>query len=235
PHGGGGPGVGPIGVKEHLKPFVPGHVAFGSAHAVSAAPYGSAAILPITWMYIRMMGPDGLKRATEMAILAANYVAARLREHYPVLFKGRNDRVAHECILDTRVLKERAGITVEDIAKRLVDYGFHAPTMSWPVAGTLMVEPTESEDLAELDRFIDAMISIREEIAAVERGEVAAEESALRHAPHTAESLLGEEWTAPHSREQAAFPAPGVRRDKYFPPVRRIDHAYGDRHVVCSC
>ncbi|MCT8989484.1 aminomethyl-transferring glycine dehydrogenase [Chelativorans sp. SCAU2101] len=236
PHGGGGPGVGPIGVKEHLKPFVPGHVAFGSAHAVSAAPYGSAAILPITWMYIRMMGPDGLKRATEMAILAANYVAARLREHYPVLFKGRNDRVAHECILDTRVLKERAGITVEDIAKRLVDYGFHAPTMSWPVAGTLMVEPTESEPKSELDRFCDAMISIAREAERVEKGEWPRDDNPLVNAPHTAAELLAEGWEHPYSRAEAAFPAGGMNwAEKYWPPVSRVDNVAGDRNLVCSC
>jgi glycine dehydrogenase len=243
PHGGGGPGVGPVAVAEHLVPFLPRtrqsiqrpQDLKRQGAAVSGAPYGSAGILPISWSYIAMLGPDGLQQATQVAVLAANYVAARLAEHYPVLYRGPGGLVAHECILDLRDLTKATGITAEDVAKRLIDYGFHAPTMSWPVAGTLMVEPTESEDLAELDRFIDAMISIREEIAAVERGEVAAEESALRHAPHTAESLLVEEWTAPYSREQAAFPAPGVRRDKYFPPVRRIDNAYGDRHVVCSC
>ena len=243
PHGGGGPGVGPVAVAEHLVPFLPRtrqsiqrpHDLKRQGAAVSGAPYGSAGILPISWSYIAMLGPDGLQQATQVAVLAANYVATRLAEHYPVLYRGPGGLVAHECILDMRDLTKATGITAEDVAKRLIDYGFHAPTMSWPVAGTLMVEPTESEDLAELDRFIDAMISIREEIAAVERGEVDADASALRHAPHTAESLLVDEWTAPYSREQAAFPAPGLRRDKYFPPVRRIDNVYGDRHIVCAC
>ena len=243
PHGGGGPGVGPVAVAEHLVPFLPRtrqsiqrpHDLKRQGAAVSGAPYGSAGILPISWSYIAMLGPDGLQQATQVAVLAANYVAARLADHFPVLYRGPGGLVAHECILDLRELTKATGITAEDVAKRLIDYGFHAPTMSWPVAGTLMVEPTESEDLAELDRFIDAMISIREEIAAVERGEIDADASALRHAPHTAESLLVDEWTAPYTREQAAFPTSGLRRDKYFPPVRRIDNAYGDRHVVCAC
>ncbi len=243
PHGGGGPGVGPVAVAEHLVPFLP-RVRQGiqrprdlkrEGAAVSGAPYGSAGILPISWAYIAMLGPEGLQYATQMAVLSANYVAARLRDHFPVLYTGANGLVAHECILDLRELTKASGITAEDVAKRLMDYGMHAPTMSWPVPGTLMVEPTESEDLAELDRFIDAMIGIREEIAAVERGEIAAEASALRHAPHTAESLIAGSWDHAYTRESAAFPVSALRRDKYFPPVRRIDNAYGDRHLMCSC
>ncbi|MCO5065844.1 MAG: aminomethyl-transferring glycine dehydrogenase [Rhizobiaceae bacterium] len=236
PHGGGGPGVGPIGVAEHLAPYLPGHIDHGSTHPVSAAPYGSASILPITWMYIRMMGADGLKRATEHAILAANYVAARLKEHYPVLYKGRGDRVAHECILDTRVLKDSAGITVDDIAKRLIDYGFHAPTMSWPVAGTLMVEPTESEPKHELDRFCEAMIGIARESAKVASGEWSKTDNPLLNAPHTATETLVAEWSHPYSRMEAAYP--GSDPDtaaKYWPPVSRIDNVAGDRNLVCSC
>ena len=208
PHGGGGPGVGPIGVKAHLAPYParPCRRA-GSAHAVAAAPFGSASILPITWMYIRMMGASGLKQATEMAILNANYIAARLGAHFPVLFKGSNGRVAHECILDTRVLKDSAGISVEDVAKRLIDYGFHAPTMSWPVAGTLMVEPTESEPKHELDRFCEAMIAIAGEAARVAKGEWPADDNPLANAPHTAAETLAGEWTHPYSRLEAAYPA----------------------------
>ncbi len=236
PHGGGGPGVGPIGVKAHLKPFVPGHVELGTSHAVAAAPFGSASILPITWMYIRMMGGAGLKLATEMAILNANYIAHRLKEHYPVLYKGRNDRVAHECILDTRVLKDNAGVSVEDIAKRLIDYGFHAPTMSWPVAGTLMVEPTESEPKQELDRFCEAMISIAGEAARVASGEWAKEDNPLANAPHTAAELMADDWAHPYSRAQAAFPAGSLdSASKYWPPVSRIDNVAGDRNLVCAC
>jgi glycine dehydrogenase len=236
PHGGGGPGVGPIGVKEHLRAFLPGHVALGSVQAVASAPFGSASILPITWMYIRMMGAEGLKRATEMAILNANYIAGRLKEHYPVLYKGRNDRVAHECILDTRIFKERAGIGVEDIAKRLIDYGFHAPTMSWPVAGTLMVEPTESEPKSELDRFCDAMISIAKEAGRVEKGEWPKEDNPLVNAPHTAAELMAEAWTHPYSRAEAAFPSGSMDwAVKYWPPVSRVDNVAGDRNLVCAC
>ncbi len=236
PHGGGGPGVGPIGVKAHLQPFLPGHVAAGSGHAVAAAPYGSASILPITWMYIRMMGAAGLKQATEVAILNANYVAARLADHYPVLYKGRAGRVAHECILDTRVLKASAGIGVEDIAKRLMDYGFHAPTMSWPVAGTLMVEPTESEPKAELDRFCEAMIAIAGEAAKVASGEWPQHDNPLANAPHTAAEALADQWTHPYSRLVAAFPAGGADSGtKYWPPVSRIDNVAGDRNLVCAC
>ncbi|MDT0682125.1 aminomethyl-transferring glycine dehydrogenase [Roseicyclus sp. F158] len=229
PHGGGGPGMGPIGVKAHLAEFLPGR---GSG-AVSAAPLGSASILPISWAYCLLMGGEGLRRATEVAILSANYLAARLGEAYPVLYRGRSGRVAHECIIDTRPFKE-AGITVDDIAKRLIDSGFHAPTMSWPVAGTLMIEPTESETKAELDRFVSAMLSIREEIAAVERGDIAAEDSPLRHAPHTTRDLVAE-WNRPYSREEGAFPPGAFNVDKYWPPVGRVDNAYGDRNLVCTC
>ena len=236
PHGGGGPGIGPIGVKAHLAPYLPGHVAEQSGHAVAAAPLGSASILPITWMYIRMMGASGLKNATEMAILNANYIAARLSAHFPVLFRGRNARVAHECILDTRVLKDRSGVSVEDIAKRLIDYGFHAPTMSWPVAGTLMVEPTESEPKHELDRFCEAMISIAGEAARIEKGELPKDDNPLVNAPHTAAETLAAEWTHPYSRMEAAYPAgdPDTAA-KYWPPVSRIDNVGGDRNLVCSC
>ncbi|MGB3500935.1 MAG: aminomethyl-transferring glycine dehydrogenase [Mesorhizobium sp.] len=236
PHGGGGPGVGPIGVAAHLAPFLPGHIDLSSTGAVSAAPYGSASILPITWMYIRMMGASGLKQATELAILSANYIAARLNEHYPVLYKGSTGRVAHECILDTRVWKDRAGISVEDIAKRLIDYGFHAPTMSWPVAGTLMVEPTESEPKRELDRFCDAMISIAKEAAKVANGSWPKDDNPLVNAPHTAAETLAAEWTHPYSRFEAAYPDadPNIAA-KYWPPVSRIDNVAGDRNLVCSC
>ncbi len=236
PHGGGGPGVGPIGVKKHLAPFLPGHVAKGSGHAVSAAPFGSASILPITWMYIRMMGGDGLKRATEMAILNANYIAERLKDTYPVLFQGRNGRVAHECILDTRVLKESAGINVEDIAKRLIDYGFHAPTMSWPIAGTLMVEPTESESKREIDRFCDAMIAIANEAAKVASGEWPKDDNPLVNAPHPAGDVLADDWSHPYSRSEASLPADESEDNpKYWPPVSRVDNVAGDRNLVCSC
>ncbi|MER9656955.1 aminomethyl-transferring glycine dehydrogenase [Mesorhizobium sp. M0152] len=236
PHGGGGPGVGPIGVKAHLKPYLPGHVTEGSAHAVSAAPFGSASILPITWMYIRMMGASGLKQATETAILSANYVATRLGAHFPVLYKGRHDRVAHECILDTRVLKDSAGISVDDIAKRLIDYGFHAPTMSFPVAGTLMVEPTESEPKRELDRFCEAMIAIAGEAAKVAKGEWPLTDNPLVNAPHTAAEALAGQWIHPYSRLEAAYPAGDADTSaKYWPPVSRIDNVAGDRNLVCSC
>ena len=236
PHGGGGPGVGPIGVKTHLAPFLPGHVSADTDHAVSAARFGSASILPITWMYIRMMGAAGLKRATETAILSANYVAEKLKDHYPVLYKGRDGRVAHECILDTRVLKESAGIGVEDIAKRLIDYGFHAPTMSWPVAGTLMVEPTESEPKRELDRFVDAMIGIANEAAKVADGIWPKDDNPLVNAPHTSAEVMGEEWNHAYSRQVAALPAGDSDFSaKYWPPVSRIDNVGGDRNLVCSC
>ena len=239
PHGGGGPGVGPVAVREHLARYLPSHPLHPETDRregigpISAAPYGSAGILPISWAYVRMMGGRGLARATATAVLSANYVAARLAEHFPVLYTGHGGLVAHECILDLRPLTKMTGVTVEDIAKRLVDYGFHAPTMSFPVPGTLMVEPTESEDLAEIDRFCDAMIAIRAEVARVEAGEWPAEQSPLRGAPHTARMLVGE-WQRAYSRELAVFPA-GVDPDKYWPPVARIDQAYGDRNLVCSC
>jgi glycine dehydrogenase len=236
PHGGGGPGVGPIGVAKHLAPFLPGHIDLNSKYPVSSAPFGSASILPITWMYIRMMGPDGLKSATEHAILAANYVAVKLKDHYPVLYKGRSGRVAHECILDTRVLKESAGVSVEDVAKRLIDYGFHAPTMSWPVAGTLMVEPTESEPKRELDRFCTAMISIAQEAAKIADGTWQKDDNPLANAPHTATETLVGEWNHPYSRMEAAYPAADPDTSaKYWPPVSRIDNVAGDRNLVCSC
>jgi glycine dehydrogenase len=236
PHGGGGPGVGPIGVGAHLAPFLPGHPLHADqpVGAVSAAPYGSAGILPIPWMYIEMMGAAGLTEATSVAIVAANYIAERLDAHFPVLYRGEHGRVAHECILDLRDITKNTGVTVDDVAKRLMDYGFHAPTMSFPVAGTLMVEPTESESLRELDRFCDAMIAIRGEIDQVARGDWPLEDSPLRHAPHTAEDLLGD-WSRPYSRDLGAFPVVGLRAQKYFPAVSRIDGAQGDRHLVCSC
>jgi len=203
--------------------------------AVAAAPYGSAGILPVSWMYITLLGRDGLRAASEVAILNANYVARRLAPHYPVLYSGRGGLIAHECILDLRPLKETSGIGVEDVAKRLMDYGFHAPTMSFPVAGTLMVEPTESESKAELDRFIDAMIAIREEIRAVEEGRLDRDDNPLKHAPHTAAMVSADEWRHPYSRETAAFPVPGLRARKYWPPVGRADNAYGDRNLFCTC
>ncbi|MEX5720252.1 aminomethyl-transferring glycine dehydrogenase [Geodermatophilus maliterrae] len=237
PHGGGGPGVGPIGVREHLVPFLPGHPLAdtgGTGPAVSGAPWGSAGILPISWAYLRLMGPDGLRRATEHAVLGANYLAARLREHYPVLYTGAGGLVAHECILDIRPLTKATGITNDDVAKRLVDFGFHAPTMSFPVAGTLMVEPTESEDKAELDRFVEAMVTIRAEIAKVASGEYDREDNPLRNAPHTLSMLAGK-WDRPYTREEAVYPAPALTGRTYLAPVRRIDQAYGDRNLVCSC
>jgi glycine cleavage system P protein (glycine dehydrogenase) len=237
PHGGGGPGVGPIGVREHLVPFLPGHPLVDTGAqgpAVSAAPWGSAGILPISWAYVRLMGPDGLTRATEHAILAANYVAARLREHYPVLYTGADGLVAHECILDIRPLTKATGITNDDIAKRLVDFGFHAPTMSFPVAGTLMVEPTESEDKGEIDRFVDAMVAIRGEIEKVATGAYDRTDNPLRNAPHTLAMVAGE-WGRPYPREVAVYPVPSLRGRGYLAPVRRIDQAYGDRNLVCSC
>ena len=240
PHGGGGPGMGPIGVASHLVPHLPGHTPAGigtveSSGAVSAAPFGSASILPISYLYIRMMGAEGLAYATKIAILNANYVAKRLEHAYPVLYKGPNGTVAHECIVDPRPLKASAGIEVEDITKRLIDYGFHAPTVSFPVAGTLMIEPTESENKAELDRFVDAMLSIREEIAQVERGELPRDDNPLKHAPHTASAVISDAWTHAYGREQAAFPTTAVRAAKFWPSVGRIESAFGDRHLVCSC
>ena len=235
PHGGGGPGMGPIGVKAHLAPFLPGHFTLeGREGPVSAAPYGSASILPISWAYVQMMGGAGLTNASKVAILNANYVAKRLEGAYDILFRGENGRVAHECILDTRPFAESAHVTVDDIAKRLMDCGFHAPTMSWPVAGTLMVEPTESETRAELDRFCDAMLAIRAEIAAIEKGEMDAENNPLKNAPHTVQDLVAE-WDRPYTREQGCFPPGSFRVDKYWPPVGRVDNVYGDRHLVCTC
>jgi len=244
PHGGGGPGVGPVAAKAHLAKFLPGHPFMqrldhgGFVHEggpISAAPYGSAGILPISWAYMRMMGADGLREATGAAVLAANYIAARLREHFPVLYTGEGGLVAHECILDLRPLRDATGITVDDVAKRLVDYGFHAPTMSFPVAGTLMVEPTESEDIAEIDRFIDAMIAIKAEADAVAAGVWPADDNPLVGAPHTAEAVVVGEWNHAYSREIAVYPVSGQVRTKYWPPVRRIDNAYGDRNLMCAC
>jgi glycine dehydrogenase len=238
PHGGGGPGMGPIGVKQHLAPFLPGHPFVDSGEApagpVSAAPHGSASILVISYIYILMMGGDGLQRATEVAILNANYIAERLQAHFPVLYRNHSNRVAHECIVDPRDLKA-SGVSVDDIAKRLIDYGFHAPTMSFPVAGTLMIEPTESESKAELDRFCDAMIAIRKEIADVERGKWAIGDSPLRHAPHTVHDLADDNWNRPYSRAEACFPDGVSRTDKYWCPVGRVDNVFGDRNLVCSC
>jgi glycine dehydrogenase len=251
PHGGGGPGMGPIGVKRHLAPYLPEHPAVhglnpyahegaasdetGPIGPVSAAPWGSSSILPIVWAYIRMMGPDGLRRASEIAILNANYIAHRLKDHYPILYTGRDGLVAHECIVDCRAFKDSCGVTVEDIAKRLVDYGFHAPTMSWPVAETMMIEPTESEAMRELDRFCDAMIKIREEIRAVEDGRADKDDNVLKHAPHTHHLLLESEWPRPYTKEQAYFPLRSSRADKYWPPVARVDNVAGDRNLVCTC
>ena len=232
PHGGGGPGVGPVAVRAHLADFLPGR---GEVGPVAAAPYGSAGILPISWAYIAMMGAAGLRRATQVAVLSANYVARRLASHYPVLYTGRNGLVAHECVIDLRPLTRDAGVTVDDVAKRLIDYGFHAPTMSFPVPGTLMIEPTESESLDELDRFCDAMIAIRAEIARVADGEYDPHDNPLKNAPHTAEMLIAGEWKHPYQQEEAAYPAGVDRRAKYWPPVRRIDQAYGDRNLVCAC
>jgi glycine dehydrogenase len=239
PHGGGGPGMGPIGVAKHLAPHLPGHpmIAHGDAAIgpVSAAPYGSSSILPISWVYIAAMGGDGLTRATQVAILNANYMAARLGDHYDVLFRGENGRVAHEFVIDCRAFKKSAGVEVDDIAKRLMDFGFHAPTMSWPVPGTLMIEPTESESRAELDRFCEAMLAIRDEIRAIEGGELDREDNPLKNAPHTAAAVMADDWTHGYTRAQAAYPAPWLRRHKFWPPVARIDNAFGDRNLVCTC
>ncbi len=241
PHGGGGPGVGPVAVRSHLAAFLPNHPLVAEAGPatgigpISAAPWGSAGILPIPSLYIALMGPEGLRRATEVAILSANYIAARLAPHYPVLYSGANGRVAHECILDLRPIKEACGVTVDDVAKRLMDYGFHAPTMSFPVPGTLMVEPTESESKAELDRFCDAMIAIRDEIRRVESGEWSVDDNPLRGAPHTADDVSADTWERSYSREVAAYPVPSLRTAKYWPPVGRIDHAHGDRNLICAC
>jgi len=249
PHGGGGPGVGPVACKAHLAPFLPGHRLLGARTAatlprgvaaqpigaVSAAPYGSASILPISWMYVTMMGAEGLRAATETAILHANYIAKRLDPHYPVLYSGPGGTVAHECILDLRPLKATSGIEAEDVAKRLMDYGFHAPTMSFPVPGTLMVEPTESESKVEIDRFIDAMIAIRAEIRAIEQGRADRADNALKNAPHTAATVAADRWEHAYSREHAAYPVETLRDAKYWPPVGRVDNVYGDRNLFCSC
>jgi glycine dehydrogenase len=240
PHGGGGPGMGPIGVKAHLAPFLPGHpfVDGATPHPVgpvSAAPFGSASILTISYIYILMMSGEGLKRATELAILNANYIANRLDAHFPVLYRNARGRVAHECIVDPRPLKTTSGVTVDDIAKRLIDYGFHAPTMSFPVPGTLMIEPTESESKAELDRFCDAMIAIRQEIAEIERGRWKIDASPLRHAPHTVHDIADDAWSRAYSRTEGCFPDGTSRSDKYWSPVGRVDNVYGDRNLVCSC
>jgi glycine dehydrogenase len=244
PHGGGGPGMGPIGVKAHLAPYLPDHVVVpdvnpragpsGTIGQVSAAPWGSPLILPISWAYIAMMGAAGLKRATEVAILNANYVAQRLAPHYPMVYVGKNGRVAHECIIDLRQIKHACGVSAEDVAKRLIDYGIHAPTMSWPVPETMMIEPTESEAKPELDRFCDAMIAIRAEIAEIEHGTADPVDNLLKNAPHTADLLIAE-WSRPYGKEAAFYPVPGLREDKYWPPVARVDNVYGDRNVICSC
>jgi glycine dehydrogenase len=241
PHGGGGPGVGPVCVVEDLVPFLPGHETGGvksGVGAVSAAPLGNAAVLPISWMYCRMMGADGLQHATEAAILAANYISKRLKDHYPTLYASENGHVAHECILDLRGLKDTSGVMAEDVAKRLMDYGFHAPTLSFPVPNTLMVEPTESETLEELDRFIDAMIAIRQEIHQIENGVWPQDNNPLKHAPHTADSLMTAEWTRPYARDVGSATAGrklALGAVKYWPPIGRVDNVYGDRNLFCSC
>jgi glycine dehydrogenase len=240
PHGGGGPGMGPIGVAKHLTPFLPGHPVVPPGNdrresAVSAAPWGSASILPISWAYMKLMGADGMRSATQVAILNANYIAKRLEGHFEVLYRGSSGFVAHECIIDARPLKKSAGIEVDDIAKRLIDYGFHAPTMSWPVAGTLMIEPTESESKAELDRFCDALISIRNEARKIEKGEWSREDNPLIFAPHTAAAVISDAWSHGYSREIAAFPSEASRAAKFWPSVARVDSVYGDRNLVCSC
>jgi glycine dehydrogenase len=241
PHGGGGPGVGPIGVGSHLQPFLPTNPVQGvpgldaDNAVVSAAPLGSASILPISWAYIALMGGEGLAQATKVAILSANYIANRLKGHYPILYTGTSGNVAHECIIDIRQIKEASGISEEDIAKRLVDYGFHAPTMSFPVPGTLMVEPTESESLAEIDRFCDAMLAIHEEIAAVKNGSLDEKDNPLRNSPHTLEDITSEDWEHPYTREQAAYPVDSLRANKYWAPVNRVDNVYGDRNLYCAC
>jgi glycine dehydrogenase len=239
PHGDGGPGIGPIGVRRHLAPFLPGRpdrpLSAGAVGPVSAAMMGSASILPVSWCYILMMGGEGLTRATEVAVLNANYIAHRLKPHYPVLFEGPSGRVAHECIIDTRLVKETAGVTVDDIAKRLIDYGFHAPTISFPVPGTMMIEPTESESKAEIDRFCEAMISIRKEIREIETGNCQIEHSALRHAPHSVYDLADDKWERRYSRSEGCFPENSRRLDKYWAPVNRVDNVHGDRNLICSC
>lgn len=238
PHGGGGPGVGPICVARHLAPYLPSHpvVEMGTkGQTIAAAPWGSASICVISWMYIRMMGADGLTQATKVAILNANYIAKRLESYFKILYRGEQGRVAHECILDLREWKQRAGIEVEDVAKRLMDYGFHAPTMSWPVPGTLMIEPTESESKGELDRFCEAMIAIHQELLLVEKGTYDRLNNPLKRAPHTAQAVTADQWGRPYTREVAAYPAPWLRQQKFWPSVSRIDNVYGDRNLFCSC
>ena len=240
PHGGGGPGMGPIGVGKHLEPFLPNHVLVNSGPktgmgSVSAAPWGSASILPISWMYIKMMGAEGLRLATEVAILNANYMSKKLESSYQTLYKGKNNLVAHECILDFRPIKAESGVSEEDIAKRLIDYGYHAPTMSWPVAGTLMIEPTESESLLEMDKFCDAMINIRKEIKMVQNEVFDKQDNPLKNAPHTNLELSSDSWTHKYTREQAAFPLSYLKANKFWPPVARVDNVHGDRNLVCSC
>jgi glycine dehydrogenase len=234
PHGGGGPGMGPVGVKAHLAPYLPGHPETGTTGAVSSAPWGSASILLVSWAYCLLMGGEGLTQATKVAILSANYLAKRLSGAYPILYSSVGDRVAHECILDIRGMTDLSGVTVEDVAKRLIDCGFHAPTMSWPVAGTLMVEPTESEPKAELDRFIAAMLGIASEANAIAKGTLDPKDNPLKRAPHTAEDIVSE-WNRPYSRESACYPAGVVRTDKYWPPINRVDNVHGDRNLICSC
>jgi glycine dehydrogenase len=240
PHGGGGPGMGPIGVAEHLKPYLPGHAVVKTGgekaiSAISAAPYGSASILLISYVYIKLMGADGLKRATEIAILNANYIKSRLEQHYPIMFTGENGFCAHEMILDTRSLKNSAGIEAEDLAKRLMDYGYHAPTLSFPVAGTLMIEPTESESLSELDRFCDTMIAIRNEVSEIENGTVDKMDNVLKNAPHTSTEICNNTWNHSYSREKAAFPLPFVIAKKFWPSVARVNNTHGDRNLICAC
>jgi glycine dehydrogenase len=245
PHGGGGPGAGPIGVKVHLAPYLPDHPCVdgvnpaagpeGTIGPIAAAPWGSASVLTISWAYIAMMGAHGLRRATLVALLSANYIARRLAPHYPVLYTGKNGMVAHECIIDLRPIKAKTGITVDDVAKRLADYGFHAPTMSFPVADTLMIEPTESENKRELDRFCDAMIAIRQEIAEVEEGRADRQNNLLKNAPHTEQLLVADEWEFPYSKRRACFPLTTFRDDKYWPPVGRVDNIFGDRNLFCAC
>ena len=240
PHGGGGPGMGPIAVVPHLAPFLPGHplseaLKDSTIGPISAAPYGSPNILPISWTYIKLMGHDGLTKASQVAILHANYMANQLKKYFPVLFSGKNGMAAHEFILDLRPFKKSADVEVEDVAKRLMDFGFHAPTISWPVAGTMMIEPTESEPKAELDRYCEALIAIRQEIADIEEGRLPRDNNPLKHAPHTIETIAKTEWSHPYTREQAAFPVPWLRDQKFWPSVSRIDSAYGDRNLVCTC